>query len=340
MTINNSQNKILKTPQVSVILLVYNQSQFLRQALEGLLMQRTSFSYEVIVHDDASTDGSKNIIEEYALIFPHIIYPIYQQENKYSVLGINFVFKYAVSKSKGKYIAMCAGDDYWIDPMKLQKQVDILELNPNLGLTHTKAAKFDQKKNEFNGRIGFNVNNLEELLTENTIVALTVCLRKTLLLQYYNEVKPHKRPEWTTEDFPTWAWFIQHSRIKFLDDYTAVYRSYLGSLSNIKNDQKRLVFSEGVYDVVDYYLSNSRDIDSEKKIRARYYSNMVHMYFLTRRLEGLRNSMKVFCEAKDWLNILWMGMTFPFFFSSFMVKASYKIRSIVFSLFNIYPVKK
>ena len=336
----NKENIKVSNPLVSIILLVYNQSKFLRQALEGLLMQRTSFYYEIIIHDDASIDGSKNIIEEYAMNFPNIINPIYQEENKHSVFGINYVFNYAVSKSKGKYIAMCAGDDYWIDPLKLQKQVDILEMNPNLGMIHTKAAKFDQEKNDFNGRSGFNVINLEDLLIENSIVALTVCLRKALLLQYYNEVKPHERPEWPTEDFPAWAWIIQHSEIGFLNNYTAVYRSRIGSLSHIENDFKRLTFSEGVYDIVDYYISNSHDIVNQKKVRARHYSNMINMYFLARKWDGIRQSIIIFFEAKDWLNLLWIGMTIPFYYSNFMIKASYRVRSIVFNLFNIYPIRK
>ena len=332
----NKENIKVPSPIVSIILLVYNQSKFLRQALEGLLMQRTSFYYEIIVHDDASIDGSKKIIEEYAINFPNIINPIYQEENKYSVFGINYVFNYAVSKSIGKYIAMCAGDDYWIDPLKLQKQVNILEMNPNLGMIHTKAAKFDQEKNDFNGRSGFNVINLEDLLIENSIVALTVCLRKALLLQYYNEVKPHERPEWPTEDFPTWAWFIQNSEIGFLNNYTAVYRSRIGSLSHIENDFRRLTFSEGIYDIVDYYLSNSHDIINDNKIRARYYSKMIGLYFLARNWAGIRKSSRIFYQAKDWLNLLWIGITIPLYYSNFMIKASYKSRSIVFSLLNIY----
>lgn len=340
MTINKSQSEMMQTPIVSIVLLVYNQSEFLRQAIEGLLMQRTSFPFEVVVHDDASTDGSDKIIEEYAFKFPHIINPIFQHENKFSVYGINFVVKYAISNSQGKYIAMCAGDDYWIDPLKLQKQVDFLESNTDVGLIHTKAVKFDQEKNDFNGFSGFEVNSLEELLTENTIVALTVCFRKALILEYYDEVKPHERPKWPTEDFPAWAWFIQHSDIKLLNDYTAVYRSRVGSLSHIEDELKRLTFSEGVYDVVNYYLSDNSHIIKGEKIRARYYSNMIRMYFLARRWDGIGRSIKIFYEAKDWLNVLWIAITIPFFYSNFMIKASYRIRSIVFDLFNIYPVRK
>lgn len=340
MNVTNLHNENREIPLVSIIFLVFNQSKYLRQAIEGLLMQRTSFLYEIIVHDDASTDDSKKIIEEYAFNFPQIINTIYQKENKYSVYGINYVMKYAVSKSQGKYIAMCAGDDYWIDPRKLQKQVELLDSNPDIGLVHTKAVKFDQDASDFNGFSGFEIDSLEELLTENTIAALTVCLRKALLVKYYDEVKPHERSNWPTEDFPAWAWIIQYSEIKLLDDYTAVYRSREGSISHIKDDIKRLTFSEGVYDIVDYYLSKSENIDSEKKIRARYYSNMIKLYFLVRRWDGIHNSAKIFYEAKDWLNLLWIALTIPFFYSSFIIKASYRIRSIIFDWFNIYPNKK
>lgn len=341
MELSNKNEELDKqTPLLSVCCMVYNQKKYIRQTLESLLMQRTSFPYEIIVHDDASTDGTKEIIEEYTLDFPHIIKPVFQKENKYSLFGMNFLFKYATSKAKGKYIAMCAGDDFWIDPLKLQKQVDFLEEHPDYGLVHTKSAKFDDTAKVFKGSQGFEVYDYEGLLTENTISALTVCLRASLLYQYFIEVKPEEHPEWTAEDFPTWLWIIQHSKIKFIEDVTSVYRVRIGTISHIKDDVIRLEFSKGIYDIVDYFLFNYPKVKNEKKIRARYYSNMINLYFLTRCWVDIKKSVKIFYNANDWLNLLWIVVTLPFYYSQFMIKASYRVRSIVFNIFNIYPIRE
>lgn len=113
-------------PIVSVCCLTYNHKNYIRQALDGILMQKTEYPFEVIVHDDASTDGTTEIIREYEEKYPDIIKPIYQKENQYSknprVLK-NFVYP----KAQGKYIALLECDDYWIDPEKLQTQVKYLE---------------------------------------------------------------------------------------------------------------------------------------------------------------------------------------------------------------------
>lgn len=115
--------------KVSVYCLVYNHEAYLRSALDGFVNQNTNFDYEVIVHDDASTDSSKEIIEAYASEYPNIIKPIYQAENQYSK-GVRIDKVFIFPKLTGEYVAVCEGDDYWTDPLKLQKQVDFLDANP------------------------------------------------------------------------------------------------------------------------------------------------------------------------------------------------------------------
>lgn len=116
------------TPLVSICCATFNQESFISQAIESFLSQKTSFKFEIIIHDDASTDGTGSIVKKYEQEHPNLIKAIYQKENQYSQ-GIkpwpNFVFPIA----RGKYIALCEGDDYWTDPNKLQKQVDFLEAN-------------------------------------------------------------------------------------------------------------------------------------------------------------------------------------------------------------------
>ena len=119
-------------PLISIQCLVYNHEPYLRQCLDGIVMQKTNFPFEAIVHDDASTDGSAAIIREYAEKYPDIIKPIYETENQYSKHdGSIHRIMNAAMHPESKYVAYCEGDDYWNDPDKLQIQVDFLESHPD-----------------------------------------------------------------------------------------------------------------------------------------------------------------------------------------------------------------
>jgi glycosyltransferase involved in cell wall biosynthesis len=118
-------------PVVTVVCVTYNHAPYIRDALEGFVMQKTSFPFEVIVHDDASTDGTADIVREYERKYPGIIHGIYQKENQYS-RGVAISKEFIYPQVRGKYVALCEGDDYWTDPLKLQKQVDALEAHPEL----------------------------------------------------------------------------------------------------------------------------------------------------------------------------------------------------------------
>lgn len=118
---------------VSIICNAYNHEKYIRDALESFLMQKTNFKFEVLVHDDASTDKTAEIIREYEEKYPEIIKPVYQKENQYSQ-GIRYASLYQYPRVRGKYIAFCEGDDYWTDPYKLQKQYDALESNPQVDI--------------------------------------------------------------------------------------------------------------------------------------------------------------------------------------------------------------
>lgn len=113
---------------VSICCITYNQKDYIKDALDSFLMQKTNFEYEVIIHDDASTDGTTEIIKEYAKKYPNIIKPIFEEENQYSK-GVKRILNFNFAVAKGKYIALCEGDDYWTDETKLQMQVDYMNKN-------------------------------------------------------------------------------------------------------------------------------------------------------------------------------------------------------------------
>ncbi len=135
-------------PLVSIKCLAFNQEEYIAQTLDGFLMQETDFPFEVIVHDDASKDNTQDIIREYQKKYPLIVKPVLQTENQYSKHDGSLT-RAANAPLKGKYIAECEGDDYWIDPKKLQRQVDFLENNPEYVYSHTAFKYYDQTNDKF-----------------------------------------------------------------------------------------------------------------------------------------------------------------------------------------------
>ena len=116
-------------PFVSISCITFNHSPYIRQCLDGFLSQKTNFDFEIIIHDDASTDGTSEIILEYAKMYPTKIFQLIQTENQYSKGLRGMMARFTFPRCRGKYIALCEGDDFWTDENKLQKQVDFLEEN-------------------------------------------------------------------------------------------------------------------------------------------------------------------------------------------------------------------
>ena len=134
--------------KVSVICNAYNHGPYIRDALEGFVSQKTNFNYEVLIHDDASTDNTADIIREYEKKYPELIKPIYQIENQYSK-GVDITKTFHLPRLKGKYVALCEGDDYWTDQEKLQKQYDAMEAHPELDICAHAVSKVQAS----NGRL-------------------------------------------------------------------------------------------------------------------------------------------------------------------------------------------
>lgn len=135
-------NNNLEQPTVTVWCLTYNQKEFIKDALDGFVMQKTSFPFEVIVHDDASTDGTTDIINEYAKIYPDIIKPMIETENQWQKGGLKHIIGIMNEKHRrGKYIAFCEGDDYWTDSSKLQRQVEFLDNHADYSMCFHSAKK-------------------------------------------------------------------------------------------------------------------------------------------------------------------------------------------------------
>ena len=133
-----------RSPMVTIRCITYNHEPYIRQCLEGFVMQKTNFRFEAIVHDDASTDGTATIIKEYAEKYPDIIKPIYETVNQYSKHD-GSLGRIMEENTHGKYVALCEGDDYWTHPFKLQKQIDFLEAHSEYSMCFHNAVRFNQQ---------------------------------------------------------------------------------------------------------------------------------------------------------------------------------------------------
>ena len=234
---------------VSIQCLVYNHAPYIRQCLDGFVMQKTNFRFEAIVHDDASTDGTQDIIKEYEKKYPDIIKPIYQKENQYSKGIPGYITNLVSSKCKGKYIAMCEGDDYWTDPYKLQKQVDYLDEHPECGLVYTNYKKYIQENQSFiEGQS--KQSDFDSLLFSNNICTLTTLYRKGIAEEYRSKYqKISISHSWKMGDYPLWLYIAAHSEIKYLEDVTGVYRVLSNSASHSQDYKKSLSFLLSSYDI-------------------------------------------------------------------------------------------
>lgn len=263
---------------VSIHCLVYNHEPYIRQCLEGFIMQKTNFCFEAIVHDDASTDSSAAIIREYAEKYPHIIKPIYETENQYSKKD-GSLSRIMNAACKGKYIAICEGDDYWTDPFKLQKQVDVLENNPEISFVYTafntvddkgKIIKFKRSEDlisrSHSGLIFFDL-----LVSCNFIMTLTTVFRKDVFIN----VTGHKYD---------WDYFLNASRIgraHFINERTCCYRINPTSITNTCPQIVILPFYLTVLREIDLVLSN-KDGKTSEEIISHPYKNTVIGYIIAR----------------------------------------------------------
>lgn len=172
-------------PLVSISCITYNHAPYIKQCLDGFLMQKTTFPFEVLIHDDASTDGTTEIIKDYAQKYPEIIKPLYEEENQW-IKGRRGSAEFNFPRAKGKYIALCEGDDYWIDENKLQMQVDFLENNPEYTMCfHSAELDVDGKHN-----VPYAMQNIKEQdysateIFENWIVPTASVVFKKSVLNY------------------------------------------------------------------------------------------------------------------------------------------------------------
>lgn len=211
-------------PLVSIVCISYNHASFIREAIDGFLMQKTKFDFEILIHDDASTDNTASIVREYAAKDKRII-TILQTENQYSK-GINPGVEYLYPIARGKYIAACEGDDYWTDSNKLQKQIDFLEANPEFsGSAHQSLVKTGDSEKLFNTSVKSDIV-LADLLKGRIFHTASLVFRRDII------TKHQIPPSITSHDRALFFQLVAYGPIHYFDDVMCVYRKHEGGISS------------------------------------------------------------------------------------------------------------
>lgn len=220
MMINNDDNIM-----VSIYCLCYNHEKYIRDTLDGILMQDVDFEYEVIIHDDASTDHSQEIIKEYMEKYPNHIRAILQTENQYSK-GKKITNEYILPNLKGKYVAICECDDYWCDKYKLKKQVDFLEKNPEYSLCTHSFWVVDSNKEYISkckrmGRGDGDIDIEDIIMNKDLPQTATFMYRK----QYRVEM-PQLFIDCKVGDYPLFLYFSTKGKCYYFDIVMSHYRRH------------------------------------------------------------------------------------------------------------------
>ena len=235
------------TPTVSISCITYNHAPYLRDAVESFLMQR-DVTFEILIHDDCSTDGTVDIIKEYAQKFPHIVKPLFEEENQYSqgVSNISGVFNFP--RAAGRYIAMCEGDDFWNDPYKLKKQSEYMDQHPECTLLTHSANIISEDGAYRSDDLIRPFDSYRELTTEE-VISKPVNFPMASLMFPAELAK--RLPEWYFDcpvgDIPLELFMAINGTVFYMDSPMSTYRAgRAGSWQNAMDDSGNTADESGV----------------------------------------------------------------------------------------------
>ncbi len=240
-------------PLVSICCITYNHENYIRDAIEGFLMQKTSFPIEIIIHDDASTDNTAQIIKEYEDKYPDLFCNIFQNENQWSKGGGSIFARFVYPQARGKYIALCEGDDYWTDPLKLQKQVDFLEENSEYSLVWSDVDKLIQDSAVTYNRVLSNLpikNTLDDFLVRAWYIATCTWVYRTDIFDVNSNKYPF-RETYSVGDFRLLLIALDQGKVcKYPNpESTAMYRVLKNSASHFKSFNQILKYQKGILQI-------------------------------------------------------------------------------------------
>ena len=262
----------------SICCITYNHEKYIADAIESFLMQKTNFNYEILIHDDASTDKTSDIIREYETKYPELIKPIYQTENQYSK-GVK-TFNFSLQRAEGKYIAICEGDDYWTDPYKLQKQVDYMEKHPECSICVHAAYRVSPEKIKKKSHIRPNCGN--KIFTVEEVIEGGGDLFPTNSI-LYPAVFCKNRPDFYENapvgDYPLAIYLSLQGTIYYIDEFMSARRvdvkdSWTDRLSSIERIVAHYNKIVDMFDELNRYTEYKYD-NAIKKSKKRNHFNLM-----------------------------------------------------------------
>lgn len=330
----NNVLEYIPNPLVSIRTSAYNHGPYIKQCIEGVLMQRTNFPLEYIIGEDFSNDETREIVFEYAKKYPDIIRVITADYN----VGSRANGRRCIQACRGKYMAICEGDDYWIDPLKLQKQVDFLENNVDYALVYTNYKTYYAKNGNLipapsSARPSGNI--FDNLLYRNFIVTATVLVRTDIYnkaiecLQKYNQ-------SWKLGDYPLWLEIARQWNIKYLLDITTVYRVLPESASHFSNEKKMLDFNNSVLSIQYFFVTLTQKDNLLPRIEEEYYTRLYltcieNKYGSTEKYRQLMRQCSVSTSKSKLLRFiskhLWLEWVLIIFLNSAFVRKLYSCLS-------------
>jgi glycosyltransferase involved in cell wall biosynthesis len=267
-------------PIVSVLILTYNHKRYISEAIESVLQQKTNFEFEILIGDDCSTDGTRSIVEGFQKQYPEKIQLINSITNVGSIRNEKRLMDAAI----GKYIALLEGDDFWINPMKLQKQVDFLEENQEYGLVHGDVNHYYEKSGKIVRSINKTAGNLiptgsifNSLLCPDPffIKTATTCFRRDLVVKYF-DYDLFVQNDWQLSDLALWMDISFHSKVHYIDEVHATYRLLNESGSRSKDINKKIYFNQKLLDLKCHYVDKYQQDESLKlEFENRYYRSLL-----------------------------------------------------------------
>ncbi len=272
-----------REPLLTIVCLAYNHAAFIRETLDGFLRQETDFPFEIIVHDDASTDATAAIIQDYAARYPEIIKPIYQQENQYR-LGVPFSTR-LFALARGQYIAYCEGDDYWTDPRKLQIQVDFLQQHRDYVMTYHDAFMFNSqgvvRSPHLQGRFRQDAS-ARELMQARYVSTLTVCFRNLI-----HELPPELHGV-EVLDICWWSLLGAYGKGKFIESIKpAAYRVHDGGIFSMRSSKQRIQMTMHAYYSLARYYHRIGKQDLYEYFLVQVFTHALSLISPPRKLEAL-----------------------------------------------------
>lgn len=239
-------------PLVTVCIPTYNQERWIGDAIQGALDQQTSFRVRILVSDDASTDATLAVCKRYAERYPDRVHVVSNERN----IGMLANYEKLYRSVDTRYIAFCDGDDYWIDPLKLQRQVDYLESHIDCGMCFARAKTYWVEEGRYKVVYGEPYEQLKDILRICYVPALTAICRTSLVHDYYDDpqMTEIRRSCPVTADYPLWLYIGLRARIHFQDNIVAVFRVFENSGSHFDDLDRTIRFDQTVCRMADRFI--------------------------------------------------------------------------------------